>query len=235
MFSKDRKIRYAGGLILASLLATTALAADAPAPANPAEPGCPPGHRGDIDLSKMDARAAKMFSSVDTNGDGKITQAEFLAAKPPQGPPGGPGSEAPGMHGQHGPAMGTQGPGMGMQGPGMGMGMGHHGAGPDGGITPQEREAFQADLYKALDTDHNGQLSQAEFSKAWDTAHTMMKTQMFKKFDKNGDGVLTKDEFPPYVAKMSAMDTNGDGTVSRDEMKAAHAAQGAQTPPTPPN
>ena len=122
------------------------------------------------------------------------------------------------------------GPGMTM---GMGMGMGHHG--PDGGPTPQEREAFQADLYKALDTDHNGQLSQAEFSKAWETARTMMKTQMFAKLDKNGDGVLTKDEFPPSVAKMSAMDTNGDGTVTRDEMKAAHAAHATQTPPTPPN
>jgi Ca2+-binding EF-hand superfamily protein len=221
MFSKDRKFRYAGGLILAGLLATTALAADAPAPAKPAEPGCPPGHRGDIDLSKMDARAAKVFASVDTNGDGKITQAEFLAAKPPHGPPGGAGGPGPGMHG----------PGMGM---GMGM-MDRHGAGPDGGPTPQEREAFQADLYKALDTDHNGQLSPAEFSKAWETAQTMMKTQMFKKLDKNGDGVLTKDEFPPYVAKMSAMDTNGDGTVTRDEMKAAHAAHDAQTPPTPPN
>ena len=167
----------------------------------------------------MDARAAKVFASADTNGDGKITQAEFLAAKPPHGPPGGSGGPGPGMHG-----------------PGMGMGMmGHRGAGPDGGPTPQEREAFQADLYKALDTDHNGQLSPAEFSKAWETAQTMMKTQMFKKLDKNGDGVLTKDEFPPFVAKMSAMDTNGDGTVTRDEMKAAHAAHDAQTPPTPPN
>ena len=120
-----------------------------------------------------------------------------------------------------------------MHGPGIAMGMGHRG--PDGGPTPQEREAFQADLYKALDTDHNGQLSQAEFSKAWETARTMMKTQMFAKLDKNGDGVLTKDEFPPSVAKMSAMDTNGDGTVTRDEMKAAHAAHATQTPPTPPN
>jgi hypothetical protein len=161
MFSKDRRFRYgAGGLLLAGLIATTALAADAPAPAT-AEPTCPPGHRGDIDLSKMDARAAKVFASADVNGDGKITQAEFLAAKPPHGPPGGPGGPSPGM-----------------RGPGMALGMmGHHGA-PDGGPTPQEREAFQADLYRALDTDHNGQLSPAEFSKAWETAQTMMKTQM---------------------------------------------------------
>jgi len=59
--------------------------------------------------------------------------------------------------------------------------------------------------------------------------------EFLKRNDKNGDGVLTKDEFPPFVAKMSMMDTNGDGTVTRDEMKAAHAAHGTQTPPTPPN
>jgi Ca2+-binding EF-hand superfamily protein len=211
MFSKDRRFKYGAGGVVLALIATAALAAE-PAPAASPDSTCPPGHRGDIDLGKMNARAAKAFESADGNGDGKITQVEFLAAKPPQGRAGG----GPGMHG-----------------PGMTMGMGHHG--PDGGPTPQEREAFQADLYKALDTDHNGQLSQAEFSKAWETARTMMKTQMFAKLDKNGDGVLTKDEFPPSVAKMSAMDTNGDGTVTRDEMKAAHAAHATQTPPTPPN
>ena len=214
MFSKDRPFKYAAGGVLLALIATAALAAD-PAPAASPDAACPTGHRGDIDLSKVNARAAKAFESADANGDGKITQAEFLAAKPPHGRPGRADGPGPGMHG------------------GMGVSMGHHG--PDGGPAPQEREAFQADLYKALDTDHNGQLSQAEFSKAWETAHTMMKTQMFTKLDKNGDGVLTKDEFPPFVAKMSMMDTNGDGTVTRDEMKATHAAHSTQTPPTPPN
>ena len=103
----------------------------------------------------------------------------------------------------------------------------------------QSREAVidmrLADLFKALDADHNGQLSAAEFSKAWETAKTQMKTAAFKKLDKNGDGMLTKDEFPPYVAKMSAMDANGDGTVTHDEMKAAHAAHGPQTSPPPQN
>jgi Ca2+-binding EF-hand superfamily protein len=96
-------------------------------------------------------------------------------------------------------------------------------------MTPQDREKFQAELFKALDTDHNGQLSEVEFGKAMETAHTLMKTQMFTKFDKNGDGVLTKDEFPPFVQKMTALDTNKDGTVTCDEMKAARAAKGAQT------
>lgn len=242
MFSKDlntksrnRKL-MAGGLLLAGVIATTALGADTPAPgAVPPPPdGAPPCARhGDIDLGKMNEHAAKMFAAADINGDGKITVAEFLAFKPQHGGPmghpgmGGPGMGGPGMGG---PGMG--GPGMGMGGPGMGM-MGHGGKPP----TPQERDAqiqaFQTEVFKALDTDHNGQLSAAEFSKAHDVVHDVMAKQMFARLDKNGDGVLTKDEFPPFVQKLSAMDTNGDGTVSRDEMKAAHAAKGAQNGQTP--
>ncbi len=217
MFSKDRQFkRGAGGLLLAGLIATTAFGADTPAatPTPTPAPQCQGGHRGDMDLGKMKARADQEFAAADTNHDGKISEAEFLAFKPDHGPRGGPG-----MHGMGGPGMGM----------GMGMGMGPHG--PGGGPTPQERDAFQADLFKALDADHNGQLSAAEFSKAWETAKTQMKTAAFKKLDKNGDGLLTKDEFPPYVAKMSAMDANGDGTVTHDEMKAAHAAHGPQTNP----
>ena len=102
-----------------------------------------------------------------------------------------------------------------------------------GGNASPEREAwaaaFQTELFKELDTDHNGQLSAAEFSKAReamhsDTMHTFMKTQMFTRLDKNADGALTKDEFPPFAQKMAAMDTNADGTVTHEEMKAAHDA-----------
>ncbi len=235
MFSKDLNRNHlklmTGGLLLAGAIAATALGADAPAPgaAPPPPDGAPPcGRHGDIDLGKMKEHAAKMFAAADINGDGKITIEEFVAFKPQRGGPDG----HPGMGGMGGPGMG--GPGMGMGGPGIGMmGMGHGGKPP----TAQERDAqiqaFEADVFKALDTDHNGQLSQAEFSKAHDVVHDVMAKQMFAKLDKNGDGVLTKDEFPPFVQKMSALDTNGDGTISRDEMKAAHAAKGAQNGQAP--
>lgn len=236
MFSKDLNGKslklMTGGLLLAGAIAATALGADAPAPgaAPPPPDGAPPcGRHGDIDLGKMKEHAAKMFAAADINGDGKITVAEFLAFKPQRGGPNG----HPGMGGgMGGPGMG--GPGMGMGGPGMGMmGIGPGGKPP----TPQERDAqiqaFETDVFKALDTDHNGQLSPAEFSKAHDVVHDVMAKQMFAKLDKNGDGVLTKDEFPPFVQKMSAMDTNGDGTISHDEMKAAHAAKGAQNGQAP--
>jgi Ca2+-binding EF-hand superfamily protein len=213
MLSIDRQVKVCG-VLLAGLVATAALGADAPAPPASSASPCQCSRHGDIDLGKMKERASQTFDKADANHDGKISEAEFLAFKSERGAWGGPG---PGAR-------------KGMGGPGMGAGP-HGGAAP----TPQEREAFQADLFKALDTDHNGQLSAAEFSKSLETARTLMQTQTFKKLDKNGDGALTRDEFPPYAAKMSAMDTNGDGTVTHDEMKAAHAAHGSQTPTTPPN
>ena len=41
-----------------------------------------------------------------------------------------------------------------------------------------------------------------------------------KRFDKNGDGVLTKDELPPRLAPMfDKADTNGDGKLDKQEVE----------------
>jgi len=213
------------GLLFAGAVAggSMALAADAPPP----PPGPPDGGK-EIDIAKVEERAAKEFAAADTNHDGKISLDEFLAYTPQHGP-GGPGRMGPGM-------------GMGMMGGGW---MGGHGHGPDGAANPDwqkqhdaDVQQFQSDLFKALDTDHNNQISQAEWTKAPDVARTVMKKEMFAKLDKNHDGYLTKDEFPPFVQRvkeLSALDTNGDGKVSRDEMKAAREAKAAQTAPSKPS
>jgi Ca2+-binding EF-hand superfamily protein len=213
-----------GGLLLAGALTAAAplFAADAPPASNSPPAGQCNCRGGDFDIAKMEQRALTDFAAADTNHDGKISLDEFLAFKPNHGP-SGPGGRGPG-----GPRMGM---GMGMMGGGW---MGHD-HGPDGapnGDWQKEHQAqvqqFQSDLFKALDTDHNGQISQAEFAKAPEVMHTLMKKQMFAKMDTNHDGFIEKDEFMARIQKMSALDTNGDGKVSRDEMKAAHDAKRAQ-------
>jgi len=233
-FSSSRWV--AAGALVASVIATATFAAPAatppastPAPESSTQP-C--GPRGSMDVNKIKERGAKFFAMIDTNGDGKITEVEFLAAEP-----AGRGGPHHGMGaGMGGPGVG--GPGMGMDGPGMagpGMGMGP-GMGPYGGMTDAQRQTFDADLFKALDTDGNGQLSPTEFAKAHETMHAMMKKQAFVRLDTNKDGVLTKDEFPPFAQHAAAMDTNGDGKVTREEMQAGKAKRASPTAapaPTP--
>jgi Ca2+-binding EF-hand superfamily protein len=218
------------GLLLVGALTANAMAraADAPAPP-PGQPGaqCSCGGK-EIDLAKMDERAAKEFAAADTNHDGKISLDEFLAFAPQRGPgPDGPGRMGPMGGGWMGP---------------MGGGWMGHGHGPDGGPNADwqkqheaQMQQFQSDLFKALDTDHNGQISQAEWANAQAVTATLMKKEAFARMDANHDGYLEKNEFPPYVQKLSSLDTNGDGKVSRDEMKAARQAKGAQTSPSTPS
>lgn len=47
---------------------------------------------------------------------------------------------------------------------------------------------------------------------------------MLRRFDANGDGVLTPDEMPPGVARrLRSFDRNGDGAISPDELPARRA------------
>ncbi len=55
---------------------------------------------------------------------------------------------------------------------------------------------------------------------------TPMKSHGFAVLDKNGDGMISRDEAAarPKLARMfDKIDTNKDGMLSKDEMKAAHA------------
>lgn len=189
-------------------VALTALAAEPPQSPPPGKQGQPACRHPAIDLAKAQARGEKVFAMIDTNGDGKITEVEFLAAEPPR-------RGAMGGHGAH-------------KGPGMGPGPGRVWMGGHGGKGPNWQE-MNTELFKALDTNGNGQLSPAEFAKLHEAAQKMMREQAFKRLDSNGDGVLDKTEFPPIEKRLAAMDTNGDGKVTCEEMRAARAAK-QQTP-----
>lgn len=89
--------------------------------------------------------------------------------------------------------------------------------GPGGPRTPQPRP-----LLLALDLDKNGELSAAEIDAATASILTL---------DKNGDGILTQDEFLPrspgmsasadeQVALLMSFDKNNDGVLTTDELPA---------------
>ena len=212
----------AGG---AAALAATAAPATPPQPVQPAGgstgTGATQPMRGPqpIVIKDVQAREDAAFKAADTNGDGKLSLDEFLAMKRPDGANGARG----GMGGQMGGGHGMWGRGL-MMGGRDGDGCGKK----DWMPTAEERAKFQHDLFDAMDTDHNGQLSRAEFDNGRDAAKTVMRKAIFARLDKNHDGYLTRDELPSFAARLQQADANHDGIVTPDEMRAARDAARAQ-------
>jgi len=84
-----------------------------------------------------------------------------------------------------------------------------------------------AAMFAAADTDHDGRISRAEFQAA--------RLAQFDRMDRNGDGVISRDDFtrimafrpqaaPRIDAMISEADLNRDGRVTRVEL--AHAPTG---------
>jgi Ca2+-binding EF-hand superfamily protein len=80
-----------------------------------------------------------------------------------------------------------------------------------------------------LDTDHDGQLTSLEYlpSQSDPAANKPDETvQRLMALDKNGDGVLTKDEVPERLQGLFARtDTNHDGKLTPDEIRASASTQ----------
>lgn len=148
-----------------------------------------------IDLAEMEARAQARFEAVDGNNDGQISATEFAAADFPR-------------HGRmHG---------------GRHMARMMDGEANDGRGRPETMDTKA--LFKRLDADESGAISQEELDALPTVRKEMMRTHMFSRADSNGDGVLTRDEFPPHGEKLKTLDQNSDGKLSREELRAGRSA-----------
>lgn len=115
---------------------------------------------------------------------------------------------------QPGPG-GAGGPG---GGPGAGMGPGS-GMGPGAGMGPRSQQMF-----KALDTDGDGAVSQQEF-----LAGHQNRPGMFAMLDADEDGAISQEEFvnrreARRQARFKALDTDSDGRLTQQEYE-EHLAQ----------
>lgn len=122
---------------------------------------------GKVTLDEFLKSHIDRLMSLDTNKDGKVTEAEFNTrpmmmghdAPPPPPPPEGAGK--PGMM------------------PGHGM---------DHDMMGKMRAEHQAVMFDMLDVNDDGVVSKAEVER--------VVTKRFKRLDKNNDGVLSGDELP---------------------------------------
>jgi Ca2+-binding EF-hand superfamily protein len=78
------------------------------------------------------------------------------------------------------------------------------------------RAADPADVFPRMDVDQSGSVSQEEYLSYY--------MQVFRRLDKNGDGLLATDEFPSKAA-FSRCDRDGDGKLSISEYTGLYSGQ----------
>lgn len=123
------------------------------------------------------------------------------------------------------------GAGGGHRGPGAGNFDEHFAKMDKNGNGVIDRDEFHGptNLFDRIDTDHSGTLSKDELK----TFHAQHRPgpgnldEHFKEMDKNGNGVIDKDEFRGPPELFAKIDTDNSGTLSKEELKAFHAQRHA--------
>lgn len=193
--------------------------------------------------SSMAQMRQKMFSKIDTNGDGKL-DADELAAMVANGPKGGPTADD--ILGK----IDTNGDGAISEsefnaGQDQAQGAGGPPPPPMGNVSSEE---FAKQLFADSDTDGDGKLSADELK-------TMVENgpqggpsaeKLMSKLDTDGDGSVSESEFTAGAPKQgaqsagggsgasaekvfSSLDTNEDGYISQAEWEAATGGDSSST------
>jgi Ca2+-binding EF-hand superfamily protein len=93
-------------------------------------------------------------------------------------------------------------------------------------VPPAGRDAFNR-MLKAADGNGDGKIDTEEFRRAGEALRGLAAqapAARFRQADRDGDGRITKAEFPGAPERFARLDRNGDGAIDREEMTAAFRA-----------
>ena len=163
--------------------------------------------RGPVSISDMQIRLDERFNAIDTDNSETLSLEEYLAVAPQDGRDGRPAHRGKFRDGKR-----------------------THWGNRDSGGNPErefDREAFEAAVFTAMDTDGDGKLSAEEAGRENRKAASrrVMRESRFERLDSNADGLLDRTEFNAPVLRLTAADRDSDGYVSREEMQAARENQ----------
>ena len=90
----------------------------------------------------------------------------------------------------------------------------------DGKLTQEEIDAAREARLQRFDADKDGALTLAEYQALWLDAMQRAMVRQFQANDLDGDGKVTIVEFQARFADMvEDLDRNGDGVLTRDELR----------------
>lgn len=86
----------------------------------------------------------------------------------------------------------------------------------DGAISQDEINANRTSWHTEFDANKDGNLDLKEFQQLWLKARNEEMVREFQRFDRDGDGKVTLDEYKqPLESTVADMDRNGDGVLNR--------------------
>jgi hypothetical protein len=105
-------------------------------------------------------------------------------------------------------------------------------ANKDGKLSQEEIDANRTSWHGEFDADKNATLSLQEFQGLWLKARNEDMVREFQRFDRDGNGQVTLDEYKqPLSGMVARMDRNGDGVLTPDDrMKHRDRMRGMEDP-----